>query len=108
VGQGTLEIQARLDKEAADFDNWFEPGGSDDEGEVGLETAGSASGGGATASPQIGVVLLAQGPASADTRSLWVRQRHWRRGLFFLGSGVGAAGWRRTHGLWWFITALLA
>jgi len=48
VGQGTLEIQARLDKEAADFDNWFEPGGSDDEGEVGLETAGSAPGGGAT------------------------------------------------------------
>jgi len=48
VGQGTLEIQARLDKEAADFDNWFEPGGSDDEGEAGLESAGAAPGGGAT------------------------------------------------------------
>ena len=47
-GSGDAGDSSSLDREAADFDNWFEPGGSDDEGEVGLETAGSAPGGGAT------------------------------------------------------------
>ena len=47
VGQGTLEIQARLAKQAAEFDNWFRGGVSDEEDDEELSGFGAAPGGGA-------------------------------------------------------------
>ena len=47
VGQGTLEIQARLAKQAAEFDNWFGRGVSDGEDNEELAGVDAAPGGGA-------------------------------------------------------------
>jgi len=52
VGQGSLEIKARMAREAADFDDWFDDGGDEDEskapaGTVGGDAAGAVRAGGA-------------------------------------------------------------
>jgi len=43
VGQGSLEIRERLAKEAAQFDDWFEDGDTDDAGDSGLVGGGAAA-----------------------------------------------------------------
>jgi len=63
---------------------------------------------GATASPMVSAVLLAQGRASADTRSSGVRQRNCRRGRSCLELGARADGCRKTQGPRSSRTAVLA
>jgi len=86
VGQGTLEIQARLAKQAAEFDTWFGGGVSDEEHNEELAGVGAAPGGGAAlrrgARPPLARAPGVGGPAvPRRAATITVDQLAERRGL---------------------------